>query len=302
MKKRIAGLISSLMLLPAAVQATLPQGAGHYAFEHPATRAMVPVDYYKPAGYTGETPVVVVLHGVKRDALAYRDAWKRYADQHNLLILVPTFTRQTYPGANGYNLGNVFHATTKAELTGKILPAQANPEALWSFALPDAVFDDFKTREQTEQTGYTLYGHGAGAQFANRFALFMQDSLACRIIAANPGWYTYPDHSATWPYGIAGVTMIDDAQINRYLTAPLVLMLGSDDVKASGGVMRNTLQAKAQGANRHIRGATFIEYAKQLAAARDIALAWQFDYVAGAGHSDEAMVPAAVTHITACQS
>ena len=302
MNKRITGLLSSLLLLPAVVQAALPQGAGHYAFEHPATHAMVPVDYYKPAAYTEETPVVVVLHGIKRDAQAYRDAWQRYADLHNLLILVPTFTRQTYPGANGYNLGNVFHATTKAELTGKILPAQENPEALWSFALPDAVFNDFKTREETGQTGYTLFGHGAGGQFANRFALFMQNSLACRIIAANPGWYTYPDRSAAWPYGIAGVTRIDDAQINRYLTAPLILMLGTDDVRKSGGVMRNTEGAKEQGANRNIRGATFVEYARQLAAARGVTLAWQFDHVAGAGHSDEAMAPAAVAHISACQS
>lgn len=302
MKIRITGLLSSLLLLPATGQAALPQGAGHYAFEHPATRTMVPVDYYKPAGFTGQTPVVVVLHGIKRDAPAYRDVWQRYADLHKLLILVPTFTRQAYPGANGYNLGNVFHATSKAELTGKVLPAQANPVALWSFALPDIVFEDFKEREDTAQTGYTLFGHGAGAQFANRFALFMQSSLACRIIAANPGWYTYPDRSATWPYGIGGVTAIDDAQINRYLGAPLVLMLGTDDIKQSGGVMRNTDVAKAQGANRHIRGATFIEYVSQLAAARGVSLAWQIDHVAGAGHSDEAMAPAAIPYIKACQS
>lgn len=243
-----------------------------------------------------------MLHGIKRNPDTYRDAWQSYANQKSLMVLVPSFTRETYPGSNGYNLGNMYHARTGAELTGKALPAQANPKNLWSFSLPDAVFNDFKTREETSEKGYTLFGHGAGAQFANRFAMFTSGTLACRVIAANPGWYTYPDKTVAWPYGIKDVRLIDDAQITRYLQAPLTLMLGEDDVKKTGGVMRNTGGAKAEGDNRNVRADRFVDNARQQAAARGVTLQWQFIHVPGAGHDDAQMAPAAIRQITGCPS
>ena len=134
---------------------------------------------------------------------------------------------------------------------------KVNPKANWSFTLPDAVFDDYKKRQATNEQGYTLYGHGAGAQFAHRYALFYPTSSACQIIAANSGWYTFPDRSIEWPYGLSEVAILDDNAIDAALKAPLHLLLGTDDT-ARTGVLRKTEEADAQGLNRKVRGENFL--------------------------------------------
>ena len=298
MKRPIIVVLIALFAAGAA-RAELAAGAGEYEFRNPDTGQAVHVYYYKPEGYTANTPVVVLLHGIKRNAETYRDGWTDIARQNNLMVLAPHFTRETYPGANGYNLGNVFHAESHEEITGKATPTQKNPPEQWSFSLPDAVYADFVRRESTAQRGYTLYGHGAGAQFAHRYGLFRPQSLACRIIAANPGWYTYPDTAVDWPYGLRGVPGVTDQQINAYLAVPLTLMLGDDDVQAAG-VMRKTDNAEAQGPNRKARGERFYAYGRQLAKQHDTSFAWQLVHVAGAGHSNDQMAAAAAARVTGC--
>lgn len=288
-------------LAAAGAQAGLAAGPGTYAFDNPATGRPVQVAYFKPENFNADTPVLLVLHGIKRNAEEYRDGWIEQARTHGLMVLVPHFDRETYRGANGYNLGNVFHAETHEEAIGRALPRQANPPGKWSFALPDAVFADFARREKTGQAGYTLYGHGAGAQFAQRFTLFMAHSKACRVMAANPGWYTYPDRDVQWPYGLGAVPGYTDAQLDAFLRAPFVLMLGEDDVK-TGGVMRKSDGAEAQGPDRRTRGERFYAHAKQLADTRSQKLGWRLQHVADAGHRNTDMAAAAARNVQPCPS
>lgn len=291
-----------MIMLAAAgsARAELPAGAGEYAFRNADTGQSVQVYYYKPDGYTADTSVLVLLHGIKRNAQTYRDDWADIAQQHKLMVLAPVFTREAYRGANGYNLGNVFHAVSNAEVRGKVKPAARNPAAQWSFALPDAVFADFRQRESTSQKGYTLYGHGAGAQFAHRYALFQPHSHACRIIAANSGWYTYPDASADWPYGLRDLPDVTQSQVDAYLAAPLFLMLGDADVHKEG-VMRKTDGAQAQGPDRKTRGERFYTRAQQLAKQHSATFDWQLKHVADAGHSNDQMASAAAEFV-GCKS
>lgn len=298
MKRSIIAVLIALCTAGIA-RAELAAGAGEYEFRNADTGQSVQVYYFKPDGYTASTPVVLLLHGIKRNAQTYRDGWVDIARRHNLMVLAPLFTREAYPGANGYNLGNVFHAVSHQEITGKAKPVERNPPAKWSFSLPDAVFTDFARRESTAQGGYTLYGHGAGAQFAHRYALFRPNSLACRIIAANSGWYTYPDATADWPYGLRDVPDVADKQTDAYLAAPLMLMLGDADVHKAG-VMRKTDGAQEQGQNRKVRGERFYAHTQQLAKQRDTAFAWRLEHVADAGHSNDEMAAAAAARVTGC--
>ncbi|MCD0505431.1 hypothetical protein [Bordetella petrii] len=299
MKRMIIAALAALAAA-GAVRAELPAGAGQYVFQDADTGQPVQVYYFKPEAYTADTPVVVLLHGIKRDAQDYRDAWVDIARQRKLLVLAPLFTREAYRGANGYNLGNVFHAVSHEEITGKAKPAARNPAAQWSFALPDAVFADFTQRQPTGQSGYTLYGHGAGAQFAHRYALFRPESRACLIIAANSGWYTYPGRGADWPYGLRDVPDVTDTQIAQYLDEPLLLMLGDDDVRRKGGVMRSTRGAQAQGPDRKTRGERFYANAQALARQSGRQARWELQHVPGAGHRNDQMAAAAAARVKGC--
>lgn len=172
----------------------LAKGAHHYEFQDPVTQSDVTVYYYKPHDYTPDTPVVFVLHGLRRNAEEYRDSWVEYAERNDLMVLSPRFSRDPYPGANGFNLGNVFNAQTHRERIGRAKPDALNPQPKWAFTLIERLFTDFNAhRDRSNRPTYYLYGHGAGAQFAHRFAMFMPDSRAEEIIVGAAGWYTMPD-------------------------------------------------------------------------------------------------------------
>lgn len=204
------------------------------------------------------------------------------------MIVVPLFSNELYPGGNGFNLGNVFKKN-----------GDKNPMKEWSYSVPDRVFAEFKQRETTKQPGYTLYGHGGGSQFVTRFAMMVPKSNACRVIAANPGWYTYPDRSISWPYGIKEAKWVSDSQIDNFLRNPFTLMLGDNDVKTDG-VIRDSKGAEAQGKNRKERGMRFFKYAQDMAGKDDVKSPWKLIHVPHAGHSDAEMAPHAAHHITSC--
>ena len=53
---------------------------------------------YKPAAWQDGRPIVVVFHGLKRNAEEYCQGWKEYAEKHNFLIACPEFTENKFPG------------------------------------------------------------------------------------------------------------------------------------------------------------------------------------------------------------
>ena len=65
------------------------------------------VYYCGPRRIKSSTPVVIVMHGNKRNADDYRDAWEDYAEEEELLVLVPEFDERTFPGSRGYNMGGI---------------------------------------------------------------------------------------------------------------------------------------------------------------------------------------------------
>lgn len=292
-----------LLLTPAAwaLAATasgLGAGAGQYQYADPATNHPVTVYYYKPRAYTASTPVVFVLHGLRRNAAEYRDSWASYAEQNNLMVLVPLFTRDPYRGAAGYNLGNVFHPTTSLEARGRAKPDELNDRSHWAFTLIERLFADFKTqREVNNNPRYTLYGHGAGAQFAHRFALFMPEAHAEQVIVANSGWYTMPDASIEWPYGTGGVPVVDDELLKSFYAQHMLLLSGGADTATTNTVMRQNRYTNAQGKHRLARAQNYYAVAKANAAAMNTPFHWQQWTVPGVGHSDSQMAPFAARYI-----
>ena len=63
-----------------------------------ATKDALRVFYYRPSAWTSDKPVVIVLHGMDRNADQYCDHWKKGAEQHNFLVVCPEFSESKYPG------------------------------------------------------------------------------------------------------------------------------------------------------------------------------------------------------------
>jgi poly(3-hydroxybutyrate) depolymerase len=241
----------------------------------------LPVYYQLPDKVTAETPVVFVMHGVNRDADRYRDEWSALARRHGFIAIVPQFSRADFPGSRGYNTGYF------SEDDGS-----PRPRNLWSFAAIEPLFDDVRKRFGTGSERYSIYGHSAGAQFVHRFVLFMPEARIDKAVAANAGWYTMPDRSVGFPYGLAE-TPVDDAALGAALGKPLTVLIGTADTDRDDPDLRKTPEAHAQGLTRFSRGQTF--FARGKAAAREIGtpFGWKLATVPGIGHSNAGMAEAA---------
>jgi len=262
------------------------RGAGQFVFRDWAGPPL-PVWTYAPEEKPlADLPVVVVMHGVKRDGDRYRDEWIGIAREHDLIILAPTFSDADFPNAAGYNFGNIRDEETSAPVD----------ERLWSFSAIDPLVAEAVNRMGGAQTSYVLFGHSAGAQFVHRYLYFKAESRADLFIVANAGWYTMPDFGTVFPYGLAESTR-DTARLDCALQKNVVVLLGDKDIDEADPNLRRTPEAMMQGRHRLARGQSFFGAAQDQAAALGVAFGWRQLTVTGAHHSNALMASAAAALI-----
>ena len=231
------------------------------------------VFYAEPTGDDlADAPVVIVMHGVNRNADEYRDNWIELAEHYGLRVYAPEFTRSDFPGAAAYNLGRI----------GETGPS--------SYAAIEPLFAEITQRGAAQ--GYVLFGHSAGAQFVHRALLFEDLPHLLTAYSANAGWYTLPDLTQDWPYGLAGVPVSED-QIAAWLGRPMTLLLGDADTDPNDPNLRRTPEALAQGPHRYARGLFFLERARAEAERLDAPLDWRVVVVRGVAHDNAGMAQAA---------
>jgi len=275
----IVSIFVTLGMTPLTHAISLPSGDGDFLLDVPPGQMRVLT--FVPDGFVPDSPVLIVMHGVKRDADRYRHVWRNIAAKANALLLVPEFANEMWPKSWGYNLGNM---RTK---DGRDIPRD-----VWSFTAMDSAFDKAKELTGSTRRGYRLYGHSAGAQFVHRFIMFTGGLRVERAVAANAGWYTLPRNDDDFPYGLGGIDIEDDT-LRQAFSANLTILLGENDNDPNGKYLRRTPEALAQGAHRLARGATYFASAQHTAAKMNAPLAWQLKTVPGVGHSNKGMAPAA---------
>ncbi len=257
---------------------------GHFVFTGWAGPAL-PVYYQLPDAVTADTPVIFVMHGVNRDADRYRDEWAALARKHRFIAVVPQFANADFPGSLGYNTGYF------TENDGR-----PRPRERWSFAAIEPLFDEVRTRFGTRAARYSIYGHSAGAQFVHRYVLFMPEARLARAVAANAGWYTMPDRSIGFPYGL-GDTPVSDRDLAAALGKPLTVLLGTADTDRADTDLRKTPEADAQGPHRYARGQTFFARGQAAATKSGAPFGWTLERVPGIAHSNAGMAEAAAALI-----
>lgn len=235
------------------------------------------VFFHRPARWRSDARVVMVMHGVQRDADRYRDEWAPLADEYGFLLLCPEFTPAKFPGSAWYNYGGL-RATADADRR--------------AFSVPDRVFDAARTRFTIGSERFSIYGHSAGAQFVHRFLLLAPSPRVDQAIAANAGWYTLPVFDQRFPYGLQG-TAVTEAQVESFLRRPLVLQLGEQDTDPHHPSIRRNEAADRQGPHRYARGLNYFEVGQREARRRGIALAWRLVTVPGVDHSNGPMARSA---------
>jgi hypothetical protein len=274
-------------------QALLPNTTGSFVYTPtgPLSTKPITVYYHIPNGNISTMPILLSFHGDDRDGSNYRDYWISMANANGFMVFAPEYSDANYPGGDGYQLGNVFVDGDNPSL------ATYNPENEWTFSTVDPLFESIKTRVSGSQATYDAWGHSGGAQFLQRFRLYLPNSKMNTAICSNAGWYTVPETGIDFPYGIdkseLTTTNFTDAFPKR-----LIVHLGQNDTDPnSPGLRHNPTVDNQQGLNRLDRGRYF--YTESLAYAQSISSTfnWQKQEVAGVGHDPQLMANNALTYL-----
>lgn len=241
---------------------------------------IIPVHYFLPQGDSEGMAFQVVLHGASRDAGPYLAGWEDKARKYGVIVVAPEFSKEQFT-IGDYSQGQF------VDSLGKI-----NPPALTLFALMDEIFEFAKSELRLGHKQYNLYGHSAGGQFVHRFLQFHGSPKVSKAIAANAGWYTFPDEAMAYPYGLGGLVE-DGAQLRaKYYAQDMLVLLGTADTLRTNNLRVNAA-ADSQGLNRWERGHNYFAINQKKAAAANLTFNWRLAEVPDAGHQHQLMSAAA---------
>lgn len=271
----------------------LKEGSGTFLIEGGAlAEKTVQVYYHRPANLAKDTRVIFVLHGAGRGGRAYRDAWVEASEKYGLLVLTPQYSDENYPQFWNYNLAGMISDVDIQNETFSI----NHQSDRWLYEDFDRIFDEVKSTLGLTVENYDMFGHSAGGQLLHRMAIFKPESKADRILAANSGWYTLPDDTIAFPYGLSG---LDSSILQpKIFTTNLVLFLGEkDDASETRGELRRSPEVDVQGLHRLARGKYFYSEAEKIAKRSGYEFHWQLHIVPEVGHDYVEMSSAAAKYL-----
>ncbi len=290
---------------------TLSERVGSFHLSGLGTAGLT-VHYARPHSFSSSSPVLLVMPGAGRNGDDYRDAWIDAACASGTLVAALEYPEEHYDFA-AYNMGGTISnlqfdnpsfarvsetATTitldDADIRFDVVDNRQN----WLFSDFDQVFEHLVQATGSGAETYDVFGHSAGGQILHRFAIFAPQSKARIIIAANSGFYTFPDLSQALPTGLQD-TGLTEADVARAFDAHLVLMLGAldNDDQAGGTLLHTPHIDKSQGLGRLDRGLRFYEHSRNEAERIETAFRWQVEVIDGIGHDYRAMSAAAANYL-----
>jgi pimeloyl-ACP methyl ester carboxylesterase len=274
MARRLAFVMAALLalLLCGPLQAApIPPGSGHQVADLGGVRLTIYT--YRPQ--CADPTILLVFHGLNRNADRYRDHARSLGDRLCMLVVAPKFDKERFPTWR-YQRGGI------VDRHGVVQP----PER-WTGRLVLQLVAWLRTQEG-RPLAYSMIGHSAGGQFLSRVAAFIPNE-ARRMVVANPSTWVFPSVGVDAPYGLRRAYSRGeaDARLRRYLAAPVTVFLGQED---EGDRNRNDSdEAVAQGETRHDRGLNVFAAARKAAQTTGAPLNWRLVELPGVGHSASKM-------------
>ena len=293
MKTKVFLLISLTMLIMSlsakADNKQLERGEGMFTFQDPENKDLKPVDvhYYIPEdGNITTCPIIFVFQGNDRDYTYLMDTWGKDAKDKHYMVFIPQFNMKDYP----------LHLYQEVGVMDK-KHTVLTPKNKTTASMVDRIFEYIKGHTSTLRNDFQIYGHSAGGQFVQRFMLFHDSPYVSRAVIGSPGWYTFPDKSTNFPYGIKDIPYIDSTTLTCYLNKDIVIQTATLDTVREW-FLRKTPEADAQGRNRLERGKRFYSYCQKYAAQHNWPFRWRMQTVVNVNHDAILMGKAASDILT----
>lgn len=264
-------LLAALMLVFAHPLWADPLPTGPATLAFPNDAEPITLYTYKPPTYK-DGPLLIVCHGVQRNAEEYRNFAITLAERYGVIVVAPLFDDERFPSSRYQRIG--------------LLDKDGNVQAseTWTCAIIPKIVAHVRELECNTDLPYYLIGHSAGAQFLLRLAAFMPGE-ALRIVAANPGSTLFPDREQKFGYGFGDLPedLSNDEAMRHYLAAPLTFNLGTSDSTADD-YFDTSPEGLQQGSNRLERGHACFNAGQKLAKDHDWVFNWRVVETPGVGH------------------
>lgn len=258
----------------------------------PLSNKPVEVFYHIPNGDITSMPVVMSFHGAERNGSDYRDYWISMANANGFMVFAPEFSSNHYPGlGDDYLMANIFDDGDNPS------PSTFNNQNEWTFSVLDPIFDYIKADINGTQIAYNAWGHSGGAQFLHRFVMYMPDSKLDIAVCSNAGWYTVPENSVSFPYGLLN-GQLPNADLVSAFSKKLIVHLAQDDNDPnSPGLRHNTTLDNQQGLHRFERGQYFFNTSQSTAQNSNITFNWEKHEVPNVAHNAQLMANDALPYV-----
>lgn len=223
-------------------------------------------------------PILFIFPGESRDADAHLQLFSSWADTHGIMLFALQYGSDLYPTTTEYILGGM---NTRQSSSGLL------PREQWNFNYVETLFNGILQFTKGTQTTYDMWGHSAGAQFVHRYVTFMPDARIGKAVACNSGWYTMPDLTVAFPYGLREVSDADNQLQQKALSRKLYVYSGGADTSTIG--LNDNEGSMAQGKNRNERAHYYYLQSQQIAKQLGYSFGWTFAEVPGVGHDPAGM-------------
>jgi pimeloyl-ACP methyl ester carboxylesterase len=202
--------------------------------------------YAPPTGGAG-APLLVVVHGLARDAQQYARSFAALCDAHGVVLVAPVFGED----ARDYQ---------------RLGRSGRGPRA--DVAL-EAVLEEVVAETGAAAHPIYLFGHGAGAQFVHRFAMAYPHRVAGAVVAC-AGWYTFPNKRRRFPHGIRRSQDLPDVRFDaeEFLRIPIAVLVGEQETSSRD--LRRGTRVDRQGKTRVERATNWVAAMRKAAETRHL--------------------------------
>jgi len=236
---------------------------------------------YAPTSVTPQSKVLVICHGMFSEETAAEaclitiERWKKFADQEKLIVLAPAFDNKNFAATKDGAFGGY------RTLTGREVRADV---------FLHEIIEVYEKMNPEFDGKFLLFGHSAGAQFANRYLVKHPQRVLAALISS-PAWYAFPRDDKRWPHGMLPRKGIrkwgdtdDEVDIgytpdpSTWVTAsqlPILAIVGEEDNE----------ELKDSGENHVTQAQKWVAEMNALAAENDKTGTVQVMVVQGVGHN-----------------
>ena len=227
-----------------------------------------PLDYFLfvPSNASSDSPLLVAIHGISRDAREQVESFAPLGAKHGFSVVAPRFDEHAYDDYQ--RLGR--RGAGRARRCGARAAARG-------------------ARAEGSGFGEGLPGRlSGGGQFVHRYVMAHPERVRGGIVAA-AGWYTFPDPSAEYPYGIRVGAELPGVRLRpaAFLRVPMLAVVGDDDRERDENLRRSRALDRRQGKNRVERARRWVHAMRTAAKEKEMPPRVEFALLDGAGHSFE---------------